>query len=149
MHGFECVWFGTSSRCDLWLASIMKLHNFYYYFDPHPSHQFVYRHRFAIPAERRKFLEGVVKFLRAIFRQRNLERHNHFISLFVLSLDQTYSTRFKKKISHVGELVSYQFWLKIFGACGELLYIFNWQTASAAPIFYWVKNIAQTNPFNF
>ena len=71
-----------------------------------------------------------------------MERHNNFISLFVLSLDQTYSTRFlNRKISDGGELVLYQFWLKNFESYFTFL---EGQTASAAPICYWVKNITQT-----
>ena len=151
VQGFECVWLGTSSGCDLWLAVIMEVLIFYYYCDPNLPTNSPFIISSLSPPRDVIFFKGVVKFLRAIFRQRRLERHNNFISLFVLRLNQTYSTRFlkKRKISHGGELVLYQFWLKNFGACGELLYIFNWQTASAAPIFYWVKNIAQTNPFNF
>ena len=57
MQGLECEWFGTSSSCDLWLASIMKLQNFYYYFDAHHSHQFAFRHQLAIPTERCNILK--------------------------------------------------------------------------------------------
>ena len=78
-----------------------------------------------------------------------MERHNNFISLFVLSLDQTYSTRFlKRKISDGGELVLYQFWRKIFDACGYFTFL-EGQTASAAPICYWVKTIRQIFKLSF
>ena len=94
VQGFECVWLGTSSRCDLWLALIWKVQNFYYYCDPNLFTNSSFIISSLSPPRDVIFFKGVVKFLRAIFRQRRLERHNNFISLFVLSLDQTYSTRF-------------------------------------------------------
>ena len=67
MQGFESVWSGTLSRCDRWLASIMKIQNFYYYFDPHPSHQFIFRHQFAIHTERLNSLKESSNFYEQYF----------------------------------------------------------------------------------